>query len=214
MKIGLIGSGKIGGALARFWAKAGHEVILSSRHLEKLKPLAEEIGPKASIDTPENAAKKGDIILLSIQFGQIPLLSNEVKNACVGKIVMDTANPYPLRDGEFGVEGRNCVDGSGVCVAKHFPGARMVKAFTTVWDQTLLDRVGEKDPIGIPLASDDQEALKIVSKLVEEAGFGPFIVGSLRQAKEFCVDTPSYDTNATLSELPKLFGRESAHVNK
>ncbi len=207
MKIGLIGCGKIGGALAYFWAKAGHEVFLSSRHLEKLNELALKIGEKAKIDMPENVAKEGEIILLSIPFGQTLHLSDGVKKALVGKIVMDTTNPYPSRDGEAGVEGLADVDGSGAWVARHLPGAIIVKAFTTVWDQTLLDRAYEPDPIGIPLASDDKHALEIVSQLVTEAGFGPFVVGSLRQAKEFCVGTPCYDTNATLSQLPRIFNR-------
>ncbi len=205
MKIGLIGCGKIGGALACFWAKAGHDVILSARNFEKLNALALKIGAKASIESPENAAKNGEIVLLSIPFGQTLHLSDAVKKALVGKIVMDTTNPYPSRDGQAGVEGLADVNGSGAWVAKQLPGAIIVKAFTTVWDQTLLDHAYEKDPIGIPLASDDQHALEIVSKLVEEAGFGPFIVGSLRQAKEFCVGTSCYDSNARLSQLSKLF---------
>jgi len=206
MKIGFIGCGNIGSILAKLWVNAGYDVILSSRHTDKLKPLAKALGMNASLGKPEEAALLGDIVVLSIPLGEIPKLNREIRDSLIGKIVIDTNNPYPERDGKDGEEALSDKDGSGVWVAKHLPGARIVKAFNTVYCKVLEKEAHrKKDPIGIPLASDDQKALLTVAKLVEEAGFGPVKVGELKRAKEFDNGTPPYASGASVSELKKMF---------
>ncbi|MGE5196131.1 MAG: NADPH-dependent F420 reductase [Anaerolineae bacterium] len=209
MRIGIIGSGNIGSILARHWVKAGYEVILSSRHPEKLKALAKSLGAKASVGTPEEAAHLGEVILLSIPLIEVLNLSQEVKDSLRGKIVMDTCNPYPYRDGDAGIEALNEPAGSGVWTARHLPGAKLIKAFNTVYFKLLETEAHRKgEPIGIPLASDDKDALQIVSKLVEDAGFGPVIIGELRRAKEFDNGTSPYASGASASELQVMFGKK------
>jgi 8-hydroxy-5-deazaflavin:NADPH oxidoreductase len=207
MKIGIIGTGKIGSHLASEWTKAGHEIMISSRHPDKLKGLAKKIGPKAKVGTPEEAAKFGEIILLSIPFGEIPNLSKGVLNALKGKIVIDTCNPYIERDKEIGAEALNSPTGSGVWTAKHLPGAKVVKAFNTIYAEELQSEGHRKgDPIGVPLASDHKDALDTVSLLVIEAGCGPYIVGELHRAKEFDHGTEAYGSGASAKELKEMLG--------
>lgn len=206
MKIGIIGSGHIGGILGRLLVQAGHEVILSSRHPESLATLATYIGTKASTATPEMAAKLGDVILLSIPLGEIPKLSAELRKSVHSKIVMDTTNPYPDRDGRAGIEALHHSEGSGVWVAQFLPNTKLVKAFNTVYYKSLETEAHRttEAPIGIPLASDDPQALLAVSKLVEEIGFGPLIVGKLSKAKEFDIGTRPFASDATVSELKTM----------
>jgi predicted dinucleotide-binding enzyme len=211
MKIGLIGTGNIGGTLARLWAGAGHEVILSSRHPDQLKPLAKKLGAKAKTATPEEAAREGDVVLLSIPLGETPNLSQELKEALRGKIVMDTCNPYPERDGEAAREVFHEGLGTGVWTARQIPGARIVRAFNSVYFRLLESEAHRPgDPIGVPLASDDQQALQIVSQLVRDAGFGPVVVGELKRAREFDNGTPVYASGASQSQLERAFGIRKA----
>jgi 8-hydroxy-5-deazaflavin:NADPH oxidoreductase len=206
MKIGIIGAGHIGGHLAGEWAKAGHKVMISSRHPNELKGLAEKFGPKVKVGTPGETAKFGEIILLSIPFGEIPHLNKEVLNALKGKIVMDTCNPYIERDKEVGAEALNSPMGSGVWTAKHLPGAKVVKAFNTIYAEVLASEAHrEGDPIGVPLASDYKDALDTVSILVIDAGCGPCIVGELHRAKEFDNGTEVYGSGASVNELKNIF---------
>lgn len=205
MKIGIVGAGNIGGTLARLWSQAGHQVILSSRHPSSLMDLAQSLGKNASTATPEETARLGEIILLSIPLGQILNLSKEFIANVKGKIIMDTCNPYPERDGKAGEEALFDTSGSGIWVARHIPGAIVVKAFNSVYYRTLQSQAHRQgDPIGIPLASDDQSALATVSQLVQEAGFGPVIVGSLQRAKEFDHGSPAYASDASVQKLRKI----------
>jgi predicted dinucleotide-binding enzyme len=206
MKIGIIGTGHIGGYLASEWAKAGHEVMISSRHPHQLKELAKKLGSKVKAGTPEEAAQFGEIILLSIPFGEIAHLSQEILASLKGKIVMDTCNPYIERDKKAAEEALNAPTGSGVWTAKHLPEAKVVKAFNTIYAEELKSEAHRKgDPIGVPLASDHQEALEIVSTLVVDAGCGPHIVGKLHRAKEFDNGTEVYGSGASVNQLKKMF---------
>lgn len=206
MKIGIIGGGKIGSVLAKHWIKGGHEVFISSRHPENLKPLTESLGPNAKSGSPEEASSFGEIILLSIPLGEIPRLSKVVRENIQGKIIIDATNPYPERDGVAGVEALSEITGSGCWVARNLPKAKIVKAFNTVYYKTLEAEAFRKENlIGIPLASDDENALQRVKELVIQTGFGPYIVGDLRRAKEFDSGTLPYNSNATVEDLKKIF---------
>lgn len=209
MKIGIIGAGHVGKVLAKEWVQAGHEVMVSSRHPNKLKGFAKNLGPKVKAGTPEEAAKFGDVVLLSIPLGEVQHLSKEVRNALKGKVVLDTCNPYIERDKEAGTEALNSPDGSGVWISKHIPGAKLVKAFNTIFADLLESESHRgEEPIGVPLASDHSDALEVASMLVMDAGFGPLVVGELRRAKDFDNGTEAYGSGASPSELKRIFGQK------
>src|SRR5437762_13385247 len=107
MKIGIVGSGKIGGLVGRLWAQAGHDVLFSSRHPETLNALVEKAGPHASRGTIAEAVAFGDVILLSIPYGSLAQFGREHGARIAGKIVIDTGNPYPERDGPIAEEVRS-----------------------------------------------------------------------------------------------------------
>ncbi len=201
-KIGIIGSGHIGGNLGILLAKAGYEVLYSSRHPDTLKGLVKTSGPNARAGTVAEAIAFGDVIVLSVPFKAIPELGAEVKAGLKGKIVIDTSNPYPERDGAVAEEARKEPGGMGAFVARLLPGARIVRAFNTVYFEDLkktTTKRGEK--IGVPIASDDSEGLKIVSELVEKAGLDPVVVGSLSTSKLFDVGSAVYATSAPASKI-------------
>src|SRR5436190_18050064 len=89
MKIGIIGAGHIGGTLAKLWVAAGHEVLVSSRHPDELAPLVKELGPKARAGTPAEAARFGEVVLVSVPYGALPQVGRDLREALAGKIVLD-----------------------------------------------------------------------------------------------------------------------------
>jgi len=201
-KIGIVGSGHIGGTLGILLAKAGYKILYSSRHPDTLKDLVETTGPKARAGTVAEAIAFGDVIVLSLPLKAIPMLDAETKDALKGKIVIDTSNPYPQRDGVIAEEARREPGGTGIVVARLLPGARIVRAFNTVYSEDLKKTVNKNGKkIGIPIASDDQEGLKAASELVEHAGLDPVVIGGLRTSKLFDVGTAVYATSASAREI-------------
>ena len=205
VRIGIIGAGKIGGTLATLWVKAGHEVLISSRHPDELKTLAQSLGPKAHVGTPREAAQYSNVVLISIPYGALPQVGQELRSELAGKIVLDTGNPYPERDGDMALEARR--KGTGVASAQFLPGVRLVRAFNAINYKSLQSeahRPGE--PIAIPLAGDDAQALAVASQLVKDAGFEPVVVGPLSKAKLFDVGSPVYVQLLTAKELRARLG--------
>jgi 8-hydroxy-5-deazaflavin:NADPH oxidoreductase len=204
-KIGIIGAGKIGGTLATLWVKAGHEVLISSRHPDELKPLAQSLGPKAHVGTPREAAMFSDVVLISVPYGALPQVGRELAKELAGKIVLDTGNPYPERDGDMALEARK--KGTGVASAEFLPGVRLVRAFNAINYKDLAGQAHRGgEPIAIPLAGDDSRALAVASQLVRDAGFEPVVVGPLASAKRFDVGTPVYVQLLTATELRARLG--------
>jgi predicted dinucleotide-binding enzyme len=205
MKIGIIGAGHIGGTLARLWVAAGHEVLLSSRHPDELRPLARQLGPKARVGTPKEAASFGDVVLVSVPYKALSELGRDLKAELAGKIVLDTCNPYPGRDGDMANDARK--KGTGVASAEFLPGTRLVRAFNAINAGSLASEAHRKPPlVGIPLAGDDAEALSVAQRLVTDAGFDPVVVGGLARAKDFDVGAPVYTKLLTAAELRKALG--------
>src|SRR5262245_39902322 len=124
MRIGVIGSGMIGATLGELWAKAGHDIVVSSRHPDDLKPLAERLGARARAGTPEEAASFGEVILLAVPFFATPDLGAQLASALAGKVVLDAGNPYAGRDGAAAEAVARSDRGSGRFTAEHMPGAR------------------------------------------------------------------------------------------
>jgi hypothetical protein len=206
MKIGIIGAGRIGGTLGELWVRAGHQVLLSSRHPENLKGLASRLGPLARAGTPREAAAFGEVILISVPYGALPQVGRDFAGEMRGKIVLDTGNPFPYRDGAVAEHARS--KGTGVASAEFLPGVRLVRAFNTIPFTVLRgDAHRAGDRIAVPLAADDREALEIASRLVEDAGFEPLVVGSLARAKDFDVGTSVFGKGLTARELRQRLGR-------
>jgi predicted dinucleotide-binding enzyme len=209
MKIGIVGSGNIGGALGPLWAKAGHEVFYSSRHPEKLEPLVKRSGLMARAGSVEEAARFGEAILLAVPYGALPTLGPQLAPLVRGKVVLDTGNPHPRRDGEVASAVLASGQGAGPGTARYLPEARLVRAFNTVWSRTLergAHRAG--DQVGIPLASDDPAALEQAAQLVRDAGFDPVLVGPLITAARFDVGTRVYNTGMSGSQLRAVLSLE------
>jgi predicted dinucleotide-binding enzyme len=208
LKIGIIGAGHIGGTLASLWARAGHEVLVSSRHPDQLTGLVRSLGPRARAGTPREAALFGDVVLISVPYGALPQVGRDLRTELSGKIVLDTGNPYPQRDGDMALEARR--KGTGVSSAEFLPGVRLVRAFNAINSGDLASgahRSGER--IAIPLAADDGQALEVAQRLVRDAGFEPVVVGSLARAREFDVGTAVYTRLMTAAQLRQALGLKS-----
>jgi predicted dinucleotide-binding enzyme len=205
LKIGIIGTGNIGGALATHWAKAGHELVISSRHPEELQDLAKSLGPKVRVGTPREAAQFGDVILLSVPYKATPDIGRDLASEIKGKVLLDTGNPYPMRDGAMAVDARK--RGTGVTSKEFLPNVRLVRAFNAI-NAGNLARDGNHKPerYAIPLASDDAEALRVAERLVRDAGFDPVVVGGLARAREFDWGTKVYTEMLTAKQLRAALG--------
>jgi predicted dinucleotide-binding enzyme len=200
MRIGIIGSGRQGGALGLQWAKAGHEVLFSSRNPGNLKDLVAKAGPKARAGTPAEAAKFGDVILIAVPYGELPNVGRDNAALMKGKIVIDVGNPRVDRDGPMAAEALK--KGTGVASAEYLPGVRLVRALNAlsfVQVEREAHRAGEK--LGIPVAGDDKQAVDTVVRLVVDAGFDPVVVGGLARAREFDAGTPVYVKGLTAAQL-------------
>ncbi len=189
--IGFIGSGHIGGTVARLAVDAGHDVLLSnSRGPDTLQDLVDELGPRARAGTTEEAAA-GDLVVLTIPLknvGQVPA------DGLRGKVVVDTSNYYPQRDGQIAA----IDDGSSTTsqlVQSMLPGARLVKAFNNINYRHLgsLQRpAGSPERSVLPVAGDDAEAKQEVTELIDSLGYDVYDAGSLADSWRFDVGTPAY----------------------
>ena len=207
MKIGIIGSGNIGGTLGPLWAKSGHEVFFSSRHPESLGALVDASGRNARAGTLEEAAKFAEVILLAVPYKATPEIGRTLGAHLANKVVLDAGNLYPQRDGEMAQKIVDGGQGSGLASAAFLPGARVVRAFNTVYFKTMEKEAHRSgDRVGIPLAGDDTAALDVASKLVRDAGFDPVVVGKLGEAKRFDVGTKVYNTGMSGPEVRKALG--------
>jgi len=206
MKIGIIGAGNIGATVAKLFAKAGHEVAISnSRGPESLRDVVAELGERAQASTVEDAVKFGDVVLVSIPLGKYKSLPPAPFN---GKIVIDSNNYYPERDGHFAALDRGETTSSEL-LAEHLSGARIVKGFNTIWSEHLKEQGDTRLPLedrrAIFIAGDDSEAKEIVAKLIEEIGFAAVDMGSLREGGvRQQPGTAVYNRNVTAREAKAL----------
>lgn len=178
MRIGIIGSGNIGATAAQLFARADHDVAISnSRGPETLQELVDNIGPNVRAVTVEEAAEFGEVVLEAIPFGRYKELPVE---PLAGKVVVDTANYYPQRDGEIDLGGLT----SSEEIARYLgPDVRLVKALNTMYYETLASEgnpeASLEERLVLFVAGDDEEAKAVVSRLIEEIGFAPVDTGSL-----------------------------------
>ena len=203
LRIGIIGTGKIGGALARHWARAGHELVISSRHPERLEPLAAELGAKVRTGTPADAARFGEVVLVSVPYGAMPQIGRDYAGLMAGKVVLDTGNPFLGRDGPMAKEAQ--AKGAGIASAEFLPGVRLVRAFNCIPAYSLANRAfREPARIAIPIASDHADALEVARRLVDDAGFDAVVVGPLARSRAFDLGGPLARGNLSAAELGRL----------
>jgi len=181
MRIGIIGAGHIGGTLASHFIGAGHEVAVSnSRGPEILADLVTELGGRARAMTAQDAARFGDVVVVSVPFGRYRELPTE---GLAGKVVIDTNNYYPGRDGHFPELDTDRTTSSELLQA-HLPGARVVKAFNAIYWQNLRDLgqpSGDPQRLGIPISGDDAAAKRDVAELIDQIGFDTVDAGTLAE---------------------------------
>jgi hypothetical protein len=200
LRIGVIGSGHIGGTIGGLWVKAGHPVLFSSRHPEELKDLVAGLGPLARAGTVAEAIAFGDVLFLAIPYGALPQLGQDYASALKGKIVLDADNAVSTRDGAIADEVER--DGIGVVSQKYLPGTHLVRAFNTMSYMIFAREANRPDPkLAIPIAGDDPEAMKVAADLVRDAGFEPVVVGKLADARRFQRGAPGYGQAVTAAEL-------------
>ena len=210
MKIGIIGAGNIGTATAQLFIKAGHEIaIANSRGPETLKDKVAELSDKAQAATIEDAAKFGEVVLIAIPFGKYKTLPAA---AFRDKIVIDSNNYYPNRDGQFAEIDHDSTTSSEL-LAEHLKGARLVKGFNTIWSEHLKTQGDTKlllaERRAIFIASDDSEAKETVAKLIEEIGFAAIDTGFLgRGGRLQQPGTPVYNKTLTIGEAKQLLQAE------
>jgi predicted dinucleotide-binding enzyme len=181
MKIGIIGTGMIGGTLARLLADAGHEVILAnSRGPQTLNALADEIGPSAQVATVQDAAMTGEVVVVAVPFKAVTELPAA---ALAGKVVVDTTNYYEQRDGHIEDLAHDTLTSSEL-TARALPNARVVKAFNTLNFERLRDDgrpAGSPDRVAVLLAGDDAGAKAAVAGLINDIGFDALDTGSIAE---------------------------------
>ena len=181
MKIGFIGSGNIGTALAKIWLDSGHEVMLSfTRHPEELKQKAQDMG--ATSGTPEEAVAFGDVVVLAVMY-EILDKALEQAGSLDGKIVIDTNNSLlPPDYTEFAVTGHDSVAEQ---IARKTKGAKVVKAFNTVGANILASdsRDFNGDTPVMFYCGDDADAKEKVAPLIKDTGFEPVDIGKLQSAR-------------------------------
>jgi predicted dinucleotide-binding enzyme len=188
VKIGIVGSGRIGGTLGRIWAEAGHAVMFSSLDLEHDKKLAAEVGVNASAGTSRQAAAFGDVLLVAVPYSALPAVGKDLGELLKGKIVIDASNPIASRDGDIAKWALE--KGAGLASAELLPGARIVRAFNAI-GYARLPEMPRRDPkVGMPMAGDDAKAVAVASGLIREVGLEPVLVGPLAMGKHLVPRLP------------------------
>lgn len=190
--IGFIGSGSIGGTVARLAVAAGHDVLVSnSRGPESLTGLVAELGQRGRAGTAKQAAQEGDLVVVSVPLKAYPHLPAA---ALAGKVVIDTGNYNAGRDGEI----PELLDGTltpGQLLQSRIPEARVVRVFNNVYFRALgvLSRPGKAaDRSALPIAGDDAAAKETVVGFLDRIGYDAVDAGLLSEAWRFERDTPAY----------------------
>jgi 8-hydroxy-5-deazaflavin:NADPH oxidoreductase len=201
--IGLIGSGNIGSTVARLAVDAGHDVVLSnSRGPGTLTDLVDQLGPRARAATPTEAAAAGDVVVVTVPlkaYLQVPV------EPLRGKVVIDTNNYYPERDGHI-PELDNESTTTAELLQAHLPGSKVVKAFNHIQAAHLTtdgQPSGSKNRRGLVIAGDDPAAKATVTNLLDEFGFDTVDAGPLKEGWRIQRDTPGYGPRRTAEELRK-----------
>lgn len=201
MKIGIIGTGAIGGTIAKKMAAAGHSVkINNSGDVDKLNARAEELGVEAA--TLKDVVKDVDVIILSVPTVAIPTLPKDLlTNVPENVIVVDTSNYYPFRDADIDEIKNGKIE--SVWVSEQL-GRPVIKAFNNLLAETLVSggkEPGTEDRIAMAVAGDNTEAKKIISNLINDVGYDTVDSGDLSESWRHQPGTPAYCTELNAKEL-------------
>jgi predicted dinucleotide-binding enzyme len=188
MKIGIVGSGQVGGTLGAVWISAGHEVMFSSREIEHDKALAAKLGANARAGTPREAAAFGEVVMISVPYRALPEVAKDIANLIKGKVVIDTCNPFVSRDGDIAAWARD--KGAGLASAELLPGTRLVRAFNAIGYSSMGQAHEQPGRVGMPIAGDDVEAIALASTLIRDIGYEPVVIGGLTMGKYLMPGTP------------------------
>lgn len=188
MKIGVVGSGRVGGGIGGVWVRAGHEVMFSSRTIENDRALAARLGGRAHAGTPREAAAFGEVVMISVPYGALPSVGKDLAPLIEGKVVIDTCNPFVWRDGEIATWARE--KGAGLASAELLPGARIVRAFNAIGAASMSTAYKNPGRVGMPIASDDAGAAEVASRLIRDIGYEPVLIGGLEMGKYLMPGTP------------------------
>jgi predicted dinucleotide-binding enzyme len=200
LRIGIVGSGHIGGTIGGLWIKKGHPVTFSSRHPEELKPMVTELGSLARAGTVEQAIAFGDVLFIAVPYGALPQIGKDYSAAMKGKVMLDACNAVSSRDGAIADEVEQ--NGIGVTSQKYFPGVRIARAFNTMSYTIFAREANRPDPkLAIPIAGDDAEAVQVAAGLVRDAGFDPVVVGKLVDARRFQWGQLGFGQQVSAAEL-------------
>lgn len=203
LRIGVIGSGRIGGTIGGLWVESGHPVMFSSRHPDELKDMVSKLGSLAQAGSVEQAMAFGDALFIAVPYGAIPQIGRDYSAAMKGKIMIDACNAVSARDGAIADEVEQ--NGIGTTSQKYLAGARIVRAFNTMSYATFAREAHRPDPkLAIPIAGDDPQALQTATGLVRDAGFDPVLVGKLADARRFQRGHPGYGQPVPAAELKKI----------
>jgi predicted dinucleotide-binding enzyme len=199
--IGFIGAGNIGQSVARLAVDHGYDVVLSnSRGPETLADVVAGLGPHADADTAAGAAERGDLVVVTVPFKAY----RDVPAApLAGKVVVDTNNYYPARDGQF-AELDDKADTSAGMLQAHLPASHVVKAFNHVMSSQLLEHGQPSGTAGrraLAIAGDDADAKATVARLIDELGFDVVDVGPLAESWRIEPDHPGYGARLDAEEM-------------
>ena len=199
--IGLIGAGHIGSQLARLAVKNGHDVVVSNaRGPDTLAGLIKELGPRARAGTPAEAAAAGDIVVVTIPlkaYREVPV------EPLRGKVVIDTNNYYPQRDGHI-AELDSETTTTAELLQAHLPQSKVVKAFNHIYAASLTTEgqpTGTKNRRALVIAGDDPDARATVARLIDQFGFDVVDAGALKEGWRIQRDTPGYGPRRNAEEL-------------
>ena len=199
--IGLIGAGHIGSQVARLAVSNGFNVVVSnSRGPETLTELVRELGENARAGTPADAAAAGDIVVVTVplkNYRDVPVAP------LTGKIVIDTNNYYPQRDGHIAELDNESTTTSELLQA-HLPASRVVKAFNHIYAAELTTHgqpAGSRNRRALVIAGDDSAAKAEVTDLLDRFGFDTVDAGPLKEGWRIQRDTPGYGPRRTAEEL-------------
>jgi len=199
--IGLIGAGHIGSQIARLAIANGYNVVISnSRGPGTLSALIAELGPNARAATVAEAARSGEIVVVTIPLKAYQTVPVE---PLAGKIVIDTNNYYPQRDGHIPELDNESTTTSELLQA-HLPTSKVVKAFNHIYAAALTtdgQPAGTKNRRGLVVAGDDPSAKATVARLLDQFGFDTVDAGPLKEGWRIQRDTPGYGPRRTAEEL-------------
>ena len=199
--IGLIGAGHIGSQVARLAVASGYDVVISnSRGPDSLKDLISELGPKARAATVAEAAAAGDLVVVTIPLKHYRTVPVE---PLAGKVVIDTNNYYPQRDGRI-PELENESTTTSELLQAHLPASKVVKAFNHIYAAELTTHgqpAGSRDRRALVIAGDDSESKAVVTRLLDQFGFDTVDAGPLKEGWRIQRDTPGYGPRRNAEEL-------------